>query len=220
LDNFRAVFDHPLTSGAISTSLRSSALGVLFVLPIAYGVMSTIRAGAGHMVGRTAELIANLPLSVPASVFGAAIAYVYSRPPVVLYGTNWILVTAYVTLMLPFATRTLLTARIALGEQYVAASRTSGASALRTELQILLPLLRSALASAAGLTFVLMSHEFAASLIVRSRRTEVMGTRLFDMFSTSSYPVAAAMALVMVAVTALGLGLTVAVGGSGRRGSR
>jgi iron(III) transport system permease protein len=212
LDNFRHVHSNPLTRQAIETSLRCSLAGVAVTLPVAYGAATLIHARPGSLLARTADFVVNLPLCVPAAVFGAAMAYVYSRPPVILYGTDWILVTAYVTLMLPFAVRTILTGRVTLGDQYGAASRTCGAGPVRTQLQIMLPLMRGTLAAAAGLTFVLMSHEFAASLLVRSRRTEVMGTRLYDLFESSSYPVSAAMALVMIAITAIGLSIMTILG--------
>lgn len=217
LDNFSEVWNDPLTRGAIETSLRSSILGVALVLPVAYGVASVIHSGPERTAARVADFVANVPIGVPAAVFGAAMAFFYSRGPLVLYGTDWILVVAYVTIMLPFATRTLLTARIGLGDHYSAASRTSGAGPIRTQLQIVLPLMRGAISAAAGLTFVLMSHEFAASLLVRSRRTEVMGTRLYDLFEGSSYPEAAAMAAIMVVITAAGLGFMTMAGSSRRR---
>ena len=45
--------------------------------------------------------------------------------------------------------------------------------------------------------FVLLTHEFAASLLVRSPTTQVMGTVLFDYYTNGSYPLVAAIALVM-----------------------
>ena len=53
--------------------------------------------------------------------------------------------------------------------------------------------------------FVLLTHEFAASLLVRSPTTQVMGTVLYDYWSNGSYPLVAAIALVMTGVTALGV---------------
>ena len=50
--------------------------------------------------------------------------------------------------------------------------------------------------------FVLLTHEFAASLLVRAPTTQVMGTVLFDYWTNGSYPLVAAIALVMTVVTA------------------
>ena len=62
--------------------------------------------------------------------------------------------------------------------------------------------MRRALGGAAALIFVLLTHEFAASVLVRSSTTQVMGTVLYDYWSNGSYPLVAAIALVMSFVTA------------------
>jgi iron(III) transport system permease protein len=62
--------------------------------------------------------------------------------------------------------------------------------------------------------FVLLTHEFAASLLVRASTTQVMGTILYDYWGNGTYPLVAAIALVMTAVTTIGVVVAVLVGGS------
>ena len=45
--------------------------------------------------------------------------------------------------------------------------------------------------------FVLLTHEFTASLLVRSSTMQTMGTALYDFWSNGFYPEVAAIALVM-----------------------
>lgn len=104
---------------------------------------------------------------------------------------------------------------VALGDSYVEASRVAGAGPIRTNLRIVVPLLRSTIGGAAALMFVLLTHEFAASLLVRSVTTQVMGTVLFDYYVNGTYPLVAAMALVMTAVTTAGVTVAMTIGGSG-----
>jgi iron(III) transport system permease protein len=151
---------------------------------------------------------------VPAVVFGVGFLLAYTQEPFVLYGTRWVIILVYVTLMLPFATRMLLSGMIALGDAYVEASRVSGAGAIRTNLRIIVPLLRSTIGGAAALMFVLLTHEFSASLLVRAPTTQVMGTVLYDQWVSGSYPTVAAIALVMTGVTMAGVFLAVLLGGS------
>ena len=154
-----------------------------------------------------------MPLGIPAVIFGVGFLFTYTREPFILYGTRWVIILVYVTLMLPFTTRMQLSGMVALGDQYIEASRVSGASALRTNTRILLPLMRGTLGGAAALMFVLLTHEFAASLLVRSPTTNTMGTILYDYFVNGSYPLVAAIALVMSFVTACGVVLAIALGG-------
>ena len=76
-------------------------------------------------------------------------------------------------------------------------------------LKVVLPLMRAALGGAAALIFVLLTHEFAASVLVRSSTTQVMGTVLYDYWGNGSYPLVAAIALVMSVVTAVGVVIAV-----------
>ena len=75
-------------------------------------------------------------------------------------------------------------------------------------------MMRAAFGGAAALMFVLLTHEFAASVLVRSPTTQVMGTVLFDYWNNGSYPLVAAIALIMALVTAIGVVIAVLIGGS------
>jgi iron(III) transport system permease protein len=61
---------------------------------------------------------------------------------------------------------------------------------------------------------VLLTHEFAASLLVRGSQTNVMGTILYDFYENGSYPLVACISLVMVGVTAAGVLVAVLLSGS------
>jgi iron(III) transport system permease protein len=131
----------------------------------------------------------------------------------VLYGTSWVLVVVYVTLMLPFTTSMQLSGMMQLGSAYIEASRVCGAGALLTDARVTLPLMRSTMGGAAALMFVLLTHEFTASVLVRSPSNQVMGTVLFDYWQNGSYPLVAAIAIVMTGVTAIGVFAAMLLGG-------
>lgn len=214
LRHFGDLFDFPGAVGAIRRSITLSIVGVLVALPVGFATAELLyRRRSNRFVRGLVDVTVNLPLGVPAVVFGAGFLYTYTQGPFVLYGTNWVIVLVYVTLMLPYATRLQLAARIALGNSYEEASRVSGAGPIRTIVEIVVPLTRSALSGAAALMFVLLSHEFAASLFVRSSRSQVMGTILFDIWNAGTYGLVAAMALVMCTVTTVGVLIAVWLGG-------
>ena len=128
-------------------------------------------------------------------------------------GTKAVIVLVYVVLMIPFATRMQLTALISMGDKYEEASAVSGAGPLATMARITLPMLRPTILSSIALMFILLTHEFAASLMVRSATTQVMGTLLYDHWSNGSYTLVAAMAILMSAVTGAGVAVAMLVGG-------
>ena len=120
-------------------------------------------------------------------VFGVGFLLTYSREPFILYGTRGVIVLVYVTLMLPFTTRMQLAGHgrarrhVPGGVAHQRGRRRCGPTP-----QIVLPLLRPTLGGAAALMFVLLTHEFTASLLVRSPTTQVMGTILFDYWSSTA----------------------------------
>ena len=214
LDNIREVLSASDTRDAIITSIVASAGGVILVLIIGFIAASLLLRGQQFKFVRTLlDFIVALPLGVPAVIFGVGFLLTYSYPPLILYGSTWVIVLVYTALMLPFGTRMLLATMIAMGNGYLEASRVSGAGLVATNTRIVLPLLRASMGGAAALMFVLLTHEFSASMLVRSPTTNVMGTVLFDYWVNGSYPTVAAIALVMTVVTGIGVVAAMAFGG-------
>lgn len=220
LDNFRHVFEQAATTAAIKNSLTYSLVAVLITLPIGFVAASIlIRTRRYPVIAHVLDFVVTLPLGVPAVLFGIGFLLTYSQPPFVLYGTKWVMILVYVTLMLPFATRMQLAGLLSLGEAYQEASRVSGAGTVRTNLRVVLPLMRSGLGGAGALMFVLLTHEFTASVLVRSVHTGVMGTVLFDSWGNGNYPLVAAVALIMAGVTTVGVAIALFFGGASSFGS-
>lgn len=214
LDNLQSVITRPDLSDAIITSVLASTVAVAIVLPVGFIAASVLLRGQRFRVLRSLlDFIVSLPLGMPAVLFGAGFLLAYSYPPFILYGSRWLIILAYVVLMLPFGTRMLLSGMVSLGNGYVEASRVSGAGVLVTNLKVVLPLLRTSIGGAAALMFVLLSHEFTASMFVRVPPTQVMGTALMDYWRIGSYPTVAAIALVMTIVTGMGVALAMLLGG-------
>jgi iron(III) transport system permease protein len=214
LANVREVISAPDTRDAIITSVVASAVGVFLVLVIGFIAASLLLRGQRFKIARTIlDFIVALPLGVPAVIFGVGFLLTYSYPPLILYGSRWVIILVYTALMLPFGTRMLLATMIAMGNGYLEASRVSGAGLVATNTKIVLPLLRTSMGGSAALMFVLLTHEFSASMLVRSPTTNVMGTVLFDYWTNGSYPTVAAIGLVMTVVTGIGVAVAMAIGG-------
>ncbi|MFC5751022.1 ABC transporter permease [Actinomadura rugatobispora] len=214
LKNFeRALSDESIIE-ALVTSITTSVGSILIALPLGYLLAEVIYRRRGNAAVRTIlDVITQLPLGIPAVVFGVGFLYVYMGQPFQLYGSRLLIVITYVVLVLPFTVRLQLTARMSLGTAYEDAARASGASTLRAHLTVVVPMMRGAMAGASVLMFVILTHEFAASLFVRSTNTQVLGTLLYDEWTHGSYPMVAAVGLIMSAVTAAGLVVAVWVGG-------
>jgi iron(III) transport system permease protein len=212
---YRQMIHEPGVTSAIWNSVSLSVAAVAIALPVGYVAASLLRQSREHrLIAPVLDFIIAMPLSIPAVIFGVGFLLVYTNKPLILYGTKWVLILVYVTLMIPFSTRMQLAGMAALGNSYNEASRVSGAGLLRTQWSIVVPLMRGTFGGAAALMFVLLTHEFAASLLVRGSQTQVMGTILYDFYENGSYPLVACISLVMVGVTSAGVAVAVLLSGS------
>jgi iron(III) transport system permease protein len=212
---YRQMIHEAGITSAIWNSVSLSVAAVVIALPVGYVAASLLRRGREHrVIAPLLDFIIAMPLSIPAVIFGVGFLLVYTNKPLILYGTKWVLILVYVTLMVPFSTRMQLAGMAALGDSYNEAARVSGAGLLRTQWSIMVPLMRGTFGGAAALMFVLLTHEFAASLLVRGSQTQVMGTILYDFYENGSYPLVACISLVMVGVTSAGVVLAIMLSGS------
>jgi iron(III) transport system permease protein len=215
LSAFHSIFHDGAILTGIRTSVVTSVIAVAITLPLGYfSAVILRRRGQFKILRPILDVTVALPLSIPAVIFGVGFLFAYTHAPFILYGTKWVLVLVYVTLMVPFATRMQLSGMVALGDSYIEASRVSGAGPIRTHLMILVPLMRGTFAAAAALMFILLANEFAASLLVRAPTQNVMGTILYNYYGNGLYPQVACTALVMVGVTGAGVLLAMVLGGS------
>ena len=170
---------------AIWTSVKTSVIGIAILIPLgffmAFALLQSTRIA--KPVRMAIDLFATLPIAVPASLMGFGLLFVYSQPPIQIYGTTAVLVVTYVTLMIGHSTRLQFTTLVATGQEFLEASKASGAGPIRSLFQVLLPMCRKGIAATAALTFVLLFHEFSASLMVRSARTQVIGSVMYDVWA-------------------------------------
>jgi len=159
------------------------------------------------------DTVVNLPVAIPGIVLGLGMLLSFGLGPLNLYGNKILFIVAWNILYLPFGLRMAVSGLIQISPQLENAARLSGAGKLRAFAKITLPLWRNSLVTGAILLFILMSHEFSAAAMLRTSETQVMATRLYDVWETGTYPQVAALALVMVITSVLSVLLLLIVRG-------
>ncbi len=214
--HWKSVLDNPLLVNAIWTSVNTSIIAIAILIPIGFAMAFALLQSTRILrpIRVAIDALATLPMAVPASLMGFGLLFAYSKPPIQIYGTAAVLIVTYVTLMVGHSTRLQFTALVAIGPEFVEASKACGAGAMRTLFRVLLPLARKGIGATAALTFVLLFHEFSASLMVRSARTQVIGSVMYDVWTGGVYSEVAVLALIMVAVTLVGVLLAAWIGGT------
>lgn len=206
--------DSRVLSSVINT-LAASAAAVLIVIPV--GFFSALALSGvlkvPTLVTKVLDFIFIAPLAVPRALLGIAIVFVFIRPPFNLYGTLALFVIGYIFIVLPFALRSQYSSLIGVHKSLFEASRVAGAGSLTMIRTIALPITRRGMAAAVALSFVVLSNDFAVSIMVRAPGNQVMGTLLYQYAEDGSMPAVAVMSLLMSIITVLILTLALRIGG-------
>jgi len=195
--------DYPETGRSIVNSVVLSAgaatLIVGFSLFASYLVVR-FRGRAGAVL----DYFTMLSLGVPAVVLSLGILAVWMRPPVVLYGTIWIMLIAYVALFIPFGIRILNPAIRQISVDLEEGARVAGATRWVEVRRILWPLVQPAVVAAWLMLFVICMRELAGSIFLYSPGTEVVAVVIIRLWQTGSYGLMAAFAaFILVLSTAV-----------------
>ncbi len=134
-------------------------------------------------------------------VVGLSLLVAFSREPVLLNGTKWILVIAHLVLMVAFSYGTVAAALQRMDPSYAEVAASLGASPTRVLWWIRLPMLLPAIASAAGLSIALSMGEVGATIRVYPASWRTRPVSIFALTDRGQTFVAAAEAVVLLAAT-------------------
>lgn len=180
----------------------SAPIGGLLGILIAY--LTTRKRFLGRRLMTVSSL---LTFAIPGTVLGIGYATSFKSPPILLSGTMWILVAAFVFRNMPVAIESGTTTLMQIDRSIEEASTILGASDGKTFRTVVLPLLKQAFFS--GLVFAFVRAMTAVSTIIFlvSPKWSLATSRVFSLFEGSRYSEAAAYVTVMIAVILLAIGV-------------
>jgi iron(III) transport system permease protein len=176
----------------------TATLGTILALVIAY--LTSRAAVRGH---RALGFLATAPIAIPGIVLGVGLFLAYTRGPIVLYGTLWILLLAYLTIELPAAYQQLQSSFQSLSPELEEASRILGASRLRMLRDITAPLLGPSLIATWCFIFVAVVRELSAAVILFTSETKVLSVLIFDLKESGDLAAIAVLGLTMLVLTSI-----------------
>jgi iron(III) transport system permease protein len=195
-----ALFENPTTRDAIAHSIEYGAaaatLAVVVATLVAYLVIRRLVPLAGVL-----GFVAMAPFVVPGIVLAIGFLAAYSRPPLLLYGTAYILVVAYATRFLPIAYSNGQSILQGINVDLENAARTLGAGRLHAMWAVTLPLLRRGILSGWLLVFIPALRELSASVFLFTPRTHVITTVIFDFSDAGNYEAVSTMGILMMLIT-------------------
>jgi iron(III) transport system permease protein len=201
LHNIRFVFlDFSQTRQALWNTVL---LGVLAAtggtfLALIVGYITTRGLVTGH---RFIGFLATAPIAIPGIVLGVGLFLSYTRPPLVLYGTLWILLLAFLTIELPAGYQQLQAAFRSLHPELEDAGRIFGATKLGALWRITAPLLRTSLIATWCFVFIGVIRELSATIMLTTAETKVVSVIIYDLNESGDLGAISVLGITLLLIT-------------------
>jgi iron(III) transport system permease protein len=176
--------------------LLAATAGTLLALVVSY--LTARRLVVGHQV---LGFLATAPIAIPGIVLGVGLFLSYSRPPVVLYGTLWILLIAFLTIELPAGYQQLQAAIGGLHPELEEASRIFGATRLRSLWQITAPLLRTSVVATWCFIFIGVIRELSATIMLTTAQTKLVSVIIYDLNESGDLGAISVLGITLLLIT-------------------
>ncbi len=203
LENFRfAFFQYGDTQNAILNTFElgilTATVGTVIAALIAYITNRQLFRGARYLT-----FFALAPLVVPGIVLAVGLFIAYTQPPIILYGTVWILFVAYLTKEMPIGFSQAETTFKSIHPELEDASRIMGANRLRALKDVTAPLARSGLIAAWCFIFIGVIRELSASILLFTPKSKVVSVVIFDLKEEGQVGVIAVLGILLLLVSFL-----------------
>jgi len=200
LGNFAFTFGSSSTRAAIVNTLElgvmTACAGALLAALLAY--VTNRRLVLGHQV---LGFFALSPVVIPGVVLAVGLFIAYTRPPLLLYGTLWILFIAYLTKEMPVGYQQSDATFRGIQPELEEAGRILGAGRLRVLGDITAPLARSGIIASWCFIFIGVIRELSASILLFTPNTKVISVVIFDLKEEGQFSAIAVLGLFMLAMT-------------------
>jgi iron(III) transport system permease protein len=178
--------------------LGAGAATVATALALAVSYVTARRLVPGH---RILGFLATAPVAIPGIVLGVGLFLAYTRPPIPLYGTLWILLLAFVTIELPAGYQQMQAAFRGLHPELEEASRILGATRLQSLLRITAPLLRSSILATWCFIFIGAIRELSATIMLTTANTKLVSVIIYDLNESGELGAISVLGIALLAIT-------------------
>jgi iron(III) transport system permease protein len=176
--------------------LITATIGTLLATLIAYITNRNLFRGARYL-----SFFALAPLVIPGIVLAVGLFIAYTKPPLVLYGTIWILFVAFLTKEMPIGFSQAESTFKSIHPELEDASRIIGANRLSSLKDVTVPLARSGLIAAWSFIFIGVIRELSAAILLFAPSSKVVSVVIFDLKEEGQVGVIAVLGILLLAVS-------------------
>jgi iron(III) transport system permease protein len=194
------LFDQRATQTATWHTFAYGGAAALIALGLALAIAYVAHRRLVPLSGALAY-VAMAPFVIPGIVLALGFYAAYTRQPLVLYGTAWILILAFATRFLPIAYANSDAAIRSINPELEDAVRILGGGRALALRRVVAPLLQRGLAGAFILVFIPATRELSSAIFLYTTGTQVLSVLLFEKSDEGNFELLASIGLVLVVVT-------------------
>lgn len=154
------------------------------------------------------------PYIIPGSVLGITLLLAFNKKPILLSGTAFIIILAFVVRRLPYTLRSSAAILYQLSPSMEEAAISLGDSPLKTFFKVTAVMMMPGVMSGAILSWITIINELSASVILYTGGTRTMSVSIYTEVIRASYGTAAALSSILTLTTVVSLLLFFKLSGS------
>lgn len=194
-DNYQYVLTHGMK--AIKDTLIIACIGTPLggLLAVLVGYVTTRLKIRGH---KTLETVSLLNYTLPGTVVGIAYIIAFNDKPIILTGTIYILIAAYLFRYSSAGIRNVIAALTQIDPSIEEASRSLGAGSARTFISITIPLVLPAILAGMKYLFIHSMTAISATIFLVSVNWTLITTRILECMTELQFAQACAFSVILI----------------------
>lgn len=205
LENYNFIlFSYDLTQRGIRNSLVLSTVGATFTI-LFCAVIAFLSIKAKLPGKKLLEYLAMISIGIPGIVLAFGMVRAWISPPLVLYGTIWIMLLGYFTRYLPYGYRSVSSTLIQIHPELEESSLMSRANWFQTFRRITIPLLKPGIVAGWILLFISFFRELSASILLYTPGNEVISVAMYDMWESGEFRYLSAVSIIVIIIAVAAL---------------
>lgn len=192
----------------LGTNIRNtftfSTIAIIFIIIIGM-LISYIIVRQKGITGQAMDLLIMFPYVIPGAVLGISLIVAFNKPPLILTGTAFIMVIAFVVRKLPYTVRSGSAFLQQMDPSVEEASINLGVSPMKTFFKVTARLMAPGIFSGAILSWITCINELSSSIMLYSGKTSTISVAIYTEVVRNSNGTAAALASILTISTVISL---------------
>lgn len=202
LDSYRIIFDKLGTAITNTYLYGLAAIAIIVLLGMFIAYLATRRR---NLVTSLIDTFTMFPYIIPGSVLGITLLLAFNKPPIILSGTAFIIILAFVVRRLPYTLRSSAAILYQISPSVEEASISLGCSPMKTFFKVTAIMMLPGVMAGAILSWITVINELSASVILYTGGTRTMSVSIYTEVIRASYGTAAALSSILTLTTILSL---------------